>query len=334
MMSRMRENCKSGSVMGDRLPLTRKKERCSRVVFSTIIIMIKVKNIFYKNAIPILLGSVILSSGCSKAEIDTHEYSQTTIQNEQENDLLGLYYFDFADTKTVSNSPVGMECLKKNDAVVKYEAYGLAYHAIEQVDDSFQNIYNLSPEDKYKLLFESDFDVEASLNNLESSDSTISNQAKIELIAAKEYYKTWLKYNSDIVLDVEENLLNQYYKKGDTLEIKSLIDSNNSKISLIPVETVPFDAYDALVKFESYNLAYRGIEEVDDSFEGKFSFSDEERYQLIGGDFDVVACLNELKDSNDLEIAQKLEAAKEYYSKWIDLNSEIVLDYCEKTLLK
>ena len=151
MMSRMRENRKSGSVRGDRLPLTRKKERCSRVVYSTIIIMIKVKNIFYKNAIPILLGSVILSSGCSKAEIDTHEYSQTTIQNEQENDLLGLYYFDFADTKTVSNSPVGMEGLKKNDAVVKYEAYGLAYHAIEQVDDSFQNIYNLSPEDKYKL---------------------------------------------------------------------------------------------------------------------------------------------------------------------------------------
>ena len=297
--------------------------------------MIKVKKVFYKNAVPILLGSLFLSGGCSKAEIDTHESNLSTVTNEQENDLLGLYYFDFADTKTVSNSPVGMEFLKKNDAVVKYEAYGLAYHAIEQVDDAFQNDYTISPEDKYQLLFQNTFDVEDCLNNLKSSDSTVSDQAKIELIAAKEYYKAWLKYNSDIVLDFEENLLNQCYKKGDTIEIKSLIDSDNDKISLTPIDTVSFDAKEAFVKLESYNLAYRGIEEVDDSFEGKFSFSDEERYQLIGGDFDVVGCLDKLENSDDLELTQQqLEAAKEYYSAWIDLNSDVVLDYCEKKLLK
>ena len=245
---------------------------------------------------------------------------------------LDVYYFENYQTQRIENEPVGLVTKDAHEMFEKYESYNLAYRGIEAMDDDFENKYTYTPEESYRLVSEN-FNVVDEINKASSSNGKEKEDAELKLSMAKNYYKNWLNYNSDIVLDYEEKAVKNSYQQGETLTVNYFDDFKTETISQEPTGTITKDAYNVFELFESYNLAYRAIESMDDEYQDLYTFTPEEKYTLISEGFNIDEAIKNASSSNQQErenARRQLVMAKQFYQNWLDYNDDIVIDYLEK----
>lgn len=246
-------------------------------------------------------------------------------------DTIDVYYFDNFETQRIESTPVGIMKKDAHDTFEKFESYNLAYRGIEEMDDSFEGKYTFTEEDSYRLISE-DFNIVDAISKANSSKQNEKEDAELLLSMAKKYYQNWLDYNADAVLEYEENNLKSTYKAGEKLNLSYFDNYEDGTIQTTPVGTIEKDAYETFEKFESYNLAYRAIEEMDDDYQNKYTFTKEEKYKLISEGFNIDEIIQKTLSSNpeEAENAKKvLVMAKEYYKTWLDYNDDTVIEYLE-----
>ena len=264
-------------------------------------------------------------------EESNKQNEESKSQNNNTSTTLDVYYFENDNTKRIEKEPIGKTQVDAHKTFEKFESYNLAYRGIEEMDDNFENKYTYTPEDSYRLVTEN-FDVVKTINKANSSNTSEKEDAELMLSMAKDYYKNWLEYNADTVLDYEENKMKAAYKNGDTVNIYYFDNSGKRTMDDKPVGTNTKDAYEEFEKFESYNLAYRAIESMDDSYQNLYSFTPEEKYALIAEGFNIDEAIKKSSSQNQQEREQarrQLIAAKEYYKNWLEYNDDEVIDYME-----
>lgn len=246
-------------------------------------------------------------------------------------DTIDVYYFENFETGRIESTPVGITKKDAHETFEKFESYNLAYRGIEEMDDSFENKYKYTEEDSYRLISEN-FNVVNEISRANSSNKKEREEAELLLSMAKKYYQNWLDYNADAVLEYEENAVKSAYKPGETLNISYFDNYQDETIQTYPVGTLDKDAYETFEKFESYNLAYRAIEEMDDEYQDKYTFTPEERYKLISEGFNIDETIQKSLSSNHKEAEEAkrmLIMAKEFYKTWLDYNDDTVIEYLE-----